>query len=590
MRRFVIGFFAIIGAGVTAIIVLAVVGRIIASLSVAPVASNTVLSLDLTAALPEAPSTDILARTLGAETPTMRDVLDALERGGNDSKVKGLFARLGDDNIGTAQAQELRDALAAFRAKGKFAIAYADTFGEFNSGTHAYYLAAAFDQIWLQPQGSLGLTGLASSTPFFRGTLDKLSIEPSFDHRSEFKTAMNEITEQHMTAPHREEADSLLRSVFAQIVHGIAADRHLSEADVRALIDRGPFLTQEAVDAHLVDRIGYRDQAEAEAKQRAGSGARLLSLANYLDRVGHPHRSGPTIALIYGTGLIQRGGSGGALAAGGFMGADTMTRAFNQASRDSAVKAILFRIDSPGGSAIASETIWQAVQRARGRGKPVIVSMGNVAGSGGYYVAAPADLIVAEPATLTGSIGVLAGKFVTTGFWDKLGVTWDSVDVGANADMFSTLRDFSPAEHQRFEAFLDATYQGFKDHVAAGRRLDPVKVEEVAKGRVWTGEQAQQRGLVDVLGGFDTALALAKKAAQVPADQDVTLKRFPPPESAAELLVRLLGGKSGDNGDDDTSSLAALRAGLSRLRLVVQQAELAALPPGSLAMPPGPLP
>jgi len=588
MRRFVIGFFAVVGAGVTAIVVLSLVARLIGSINVAPVAGSTVLTLNLTAALPAAPTTDPLARALGAETPTIRDVLDALDRADDDPRVKGLFAKLGDDNIGTAQAQELRDALAAFRAKGKFAIAYADTFGEFNTGTHAYYLASAFDQIWLQPQGMLGLTGLSTATPFFRGTLDKLSIDPSFDHRSEYKTAMNEITEQHMTPAHREEADALVQSVFGQIVRGIAEGRHLSESDVRALIDRGPFLTQEALAAHLVDHIGYRDEAEADARRRAGAGARLLSLSDYLDRAGHPHQSGPTIALIYGTGLIQRGGSGGGLTSGSFMGSNTLTRAFNQASRDSAVRAILFRIDSPGGSAVASETIWQAVQKARERGKPVIISMGNVAGSGGYYVAAPADKIVAEPATLTGSIGVLAGKFVTTGFWDKLGVTWDGDSAGANADMFSTLRNFTPAEHERFEAFLDATYQGFKDHVAAGRHLDAAKVEEIAKGRVWTGEQAKERGLVDELGGFDTALALAKEAAKIPADQDVTLKVFPPPETAGELIARLLSGKSGDQ--DDARTLAGLSATLARLKLLMQQVELANLPPGSLAMPPGPTP
>jgi len=585
MRRFIIGFFTVIGALVTLLVVLSAVAGLVGMLGRGSVASNTVLTLDLTSALPEAPVTDPIASALGPETPTLRDVLDALERGGDDPRVKGLFVRLGDEGIGTAQAQELHDALAQFRAKGKFAIAYADTFGEFNTGTHAYYLASAFDQIWLQPLGTLGLTGLMAATPFIRGTLDKLAIEPSFDHRSEYKTAMNEITERHMTAPHREEAEALVQSVYGQIVRGIAEGRHLSETGVRALIDRGPLLTQEALDAHLVDRVGYRDQAEDEAKERAGSDAKLISLVRYLGRAGHPHRSGPTIALIYGTGLILRGGSSdGLLASANTMGADTLRRAFDDASRDKAVRAILFRIDSPGGSAIASETIWQAVNRVHERGTPVIVSMGNVAGSGGYYVAAPADKIVAEPATLTGSIGVFAGKFVTTGLWDKLGITWDTVDAGTNADMFSSLQDFSPAEHERFEAFLDATYEGFKDRVARGRHLDLAKVEEVAKGRVWTGEEAKARGLVDELGGFNTALALAKEAAKIPAAQDVTLKLFPRPETASELIVRLLSGSDGDRDQADTQG--TLSAALEELRLALRQAQYATLPPGSLAMPP----
>jgi len=585
MRRFVIGFFAVIGVLVSLIVVLLIGVAIVAGPSAGPVADATVLSLNLNTAFPEGPPPDPLARALGEDKPTLRDLLDGLERAGNDDRVKGIYARLGDDDIGTAQVQEIRDAIAAFRAKGKFAVAYADTFGELSGGTHAYYLATAFDDIWLQPEGLVGLTGLTTATPFFRGTLDKLGVVPSFDHRSEYKTAMNEITEHGMTPAHREETEAIVQSVFTQIVHGIASGRGLQEAEVRALVDRGPLLTSEATQSHLIDHIGYRDQAEDAAKQRAGAGAKMLSLVQYLNRAGHPHISGPVVALIYGTGLIQRGASSSnPLVPTGIMGADTLVRGFDKAARDSSVKAILFRIDSPGGSAVASETIWQAVRQARKRGKPVIVSMGNVAGSGGYYVAAPADKIVAEPATLTGSIGVLAGKFITTGFWDKLGVSWDGVKAGENADMFTTLSDFSPAAHQRFEAFLDATYAGFKKHVAQGRGLDDAKVEEIAKGRVWTGQDAKARGLVDALGGFSTALQLAKQAAKIPEDQDVTLKIFPAPATTREMITRLLGG--GGDPDASAGNLGTLTSTLRELHSVLQQAEIASAPAGSVVMPP----
>jgi len=589
MRRLFVRIFATIGFIVTLFLSAVIALLLWVKPAAVPVPQTTVLTLNLDRALPDGPAGEGLSGLLGEAQPSLRDVLDALERATDDPRVKGLFVRVGGDQIGAAQVQELRDAIAAFRAKGKFAIAYADSFGEFGPGNHSYYLASACDRIWLQPQGLVGLTGLRAESPFFRGTLDKLEVVPSFDHRSEYKTAMNMITETGMTAAQREETEALLRSVFEQMVRAIARDRKLDEAKVREVIDRSPLLTQEAADAHIVDKVGYRDQAEAEARERAGSGAELLPSLAYLGRAGRPHRSGPVIALIYGTGLIQRGGGGGPFSGSGIMGADAVARAFDQSALDPEVKAILFRIDSPGGSVVASETIWRAVLRARERGKPVIVSMGDVAGSGGYYIAAPADKIVAEPATLTGSIGVVAGKFVTAGFWRLLGVSWGSVSMGANASMFSTLDEFTPAQHARFESFLDAVYADFKDRVAKGRKMDPAAVEAVAKGRVWTGDQAKERGLVDALGGFATALALAKEAAHVPADQDVTLRQVPPPETLTDVLARIA-SRGGDTEVEAETSPGTLERMAAQLRLAFRQLELASQPPGSVTMPPLPRP
>jgi protease IV len=583
MRRFIVGFFAVIGALVSVIIAALVALAIWGSPASTPVAEGTVLSLNLTEGLSDTAPREGLAALVGESKPTLRDVLDAIERAGNDARVKGVFARVGGDDIATAQVQELRDAIAALRAKGKFAIAYADTIGEFGAGTHAYYLAAGFDEIWLQPQGVVGLSGLRTEAPFFRGLLDKLGVMPSFGHREEYKTAMNTITERQMTPPHREETEALLRSVYGDIVRGIAKDRKLDEAQVRALVDRGLLLPDEAIEAHLIDHLGYRDEAEKAAKTRAGTGAELVTALHYLDRAGRPHEKGPIVALIYGTGLIQRGTSTpNPFSASGLLGADTVSRAFDKAAGDGEVKAILFRVDSPGGSAVASETIWRAVLRAHQSGKPVIVSMGAVAGSGGYYIAAPADKIVAEPATLTGSIGVLAGKFVLNGLWEKLGVGWGAIQEGANADMFSTLQDFSPPERQRFEAFLDAAYATFKDRVAQGRKLSADAVETVAKGRVWTGEDAKARGLVDELGGFSTALRLAKQAAKIAEDQDVTLKLYPRAETVGETFGRLLGRRP---QDEDTAGTDALTQRITQLRALISQMEFASQPAGAALMP-----
>ncbi len=588
MRRFVLGLFALIGI----VTVLAFIGVGVAvwriALSQPALPETIVLSAEFGRGLTEGAGQDSLSDLVFGSKETLRDVLDALERGGNDARVKGLYARLGGDTLGLATCQELRDAIRDFRAKGKFAIAFTDSFGEFGPATRPYYLATAFDEIWLQPLGSLGLVGLHSESTFFRGALDRLGIVPSFAHREEYKTAMNALTETAMTAPQREEIEDLLRATSGQIVRGIAGARQLPEAEVTALIDRGPFVASEAKAARLVDRIGYRDEAVTTAQKRAGSGAELVSLSRYLDGAGHPHTSGPTIALVYGTGLVTRGGrSSTPLLDNAELSAREVGRAFRQAFGDPEVRAILFRIDSPGGSAVASETIWREVARAREHGKPVIVSMGDVAGSGGYYIAAPADKIVAEPATLTGSIGVLAGKLVIGELLHKLGVTGDSAQRGANAAMFSVFEDFSPIGRQRLDAFLDEVYAGFKEHVAAGRHLSADQVEAAAKGRVWSGEEAKEKGLVDELGGYDVAFRLAKEAAKIPADKPFTLTVFPREKGTIE---RIYDRAFKPDRDRDTASPTAaqgieigMAAGIAKLLAGI---ETLVRDPGVLRMAP----
>jgi len=585
MRRVIVGFFAAVGF-LTVLFALAGV-LLIGGLKpkVTPLADNIILSVDLTHELAEGAHEDRLLRLLVGGEATLRDVLDAIETASGDPRVKGLVARVGEDGLGLGKIQELRDAIAAFRAKGKFALAFADSFGEFGPGTRPYYLATAFDEIWLQPMGNVGLIGLYAEVPFFKGTLDLLGIATQFDHREEFKTAMNSLTETKMTPPHREEVDALLASVSGQIIHGIAEARKLSEADVRGAIDRGPLLAEEARQAKLVDRLGYRDQVIADAHLRAGSGAELTSLTTYLDHAGRPHRDGSTIAVIYGTGLIQRtASSANPLSEANVMAANEITRAFRAAVRDAAVRAVIFRVDSPGGSVVASEAIWREVVFARERGKPVIVSMGDVAGSGGYYIAAPADKIVAEPATLTGSIGVLAGKFVLSDLLQKVGMSVDSAQIGANAAMYSSSSEFSARAHSRLEAFLDDTYKGFKDHVASGRRMTQEEVEDVAKGRVWSGEDAKARGLVDELGGRAVALRLAKEAARLAPDAAVKLTVFPREKETFEIVFDRLFGKDRDD-DLDSASSGSIEHSLRAIQPLLQHLQTLLDNSAALTMP-----
>jgi protease IV len=535
LNKFIMRLLAAIGGLVIIALALVMVCAVVMKKSVP---AKVILEADFEKHLVEYVPDDPLARIVSGKVPTVLGVVEALERASKDKRVVGLVARVGEAGLSLAEIQEIRDAVIAFRGSGKPAIAYAETFGEGSKGNGSYYLATAFDEIDLQPSGDVGLAGLMLESPFIRGTLDKVGLVPRMDHRSEYKNALNEITERKFTPAHREATEKIMDSAFGQIVKGIAQARKMSEPEVRALIDRGPFLGDEALKAKLVDKLVYRDAAYEEIKQKAGPHAKFLYLSKYLARAGGPYDEGTTVALIYGVGGVNRGKNGyNPMSQEVTMGADTMAAAFRAAADDKNVKAILFRIDSPGGSYVASDTIWRETVRAKKAGKPIIVSMGGVAGSGGYFVAMSADKIVAQPATLTGSIGVFAGKMITTNFWDKLGISWDEVHTSSNAMVFTGLQDYTPAQWKRFESWLDRVYDDFTTKVAQGRKLPKEKVQEIAKGRVWTGEDAKALGLVDELGGFPVALRLVREAIGLDADAKIHLKEFPRPKSPLETLL-----------------------------------------------------
>ncbi|MCP3137122.1 signal peptide peptidase SppA [Pyxidicoccus xibeiensis] len=557
MKRILVGTLAFIGA-MSVLFVVGLIGlMVLASASGPSVPSNLVLELDLESPLPEHVSDSSLAGAFGEDPATVRDVVDALEKAGTDSRVKSLVVRIGNPGS-PASAQELRDAVKAFRATGKKAVAYADSFGEVNNATLAYYVASAFDEVYIQPSGDLNVTGLTFETPFARDAFAKLGVTPRYHKRAEYKNAVNTYTEQGYNAPHREATERYTASLFGQVVRGIAEDRKLKEDEVRALIDRAPLLGQEAVDAKLVDGLRYRDEIYGALKKEAGDGAELLYVQKYLERAGRPHATGETIALVYGVGGVTRGKSqSNPLSGDQTMGADSVAAGLRKAAEDPRVKAILFRVDSPGGSYVASDTVRREVQRAREAGKPVIVTMGTYAASGGYFVAMDADKIVAQPGTLTGSIGVYAGKFVTADFWEKLGVNFETVSAGRNAAMYDSDADFTPEQEARAQATMDRIYADFTQRAANGRKMPVEKLREIARGRVWTGEDALANGLVDALGGYPKALALAKEAAKLPADARVHVEEYPRKKGTSEVLSELL-GQTGDNSEDDAASVSML--------------------------------
>jgi protease IV len=491
---------------------------------------QTLLELDLTEPLVAPEADDPIARLRARSRRLLRPTLRALHEAADDRHVVGLIAKVGGMwPWGTMQ--ELRRGVQTFAASGKPTLAWVETFGELGSrGMSAYVLATAFGELWLQPGGEIGLLGVGIETTFVRGTLDRLGIEPQFEQRYEYKNAADVLMRKEFTAAHREALERLAESVFGDAVETIADARGLSHDQVRELVNTGPRTASEAQAAGLVDRLGYRDQAYDAMRARTGGKSELLFADRWRPHrklAPPPHRRGH-VALVdvrgaIATGRTRRGPMGRQA------GSDTLSAQLRAAHDNDRARAVVMRVESPGGSAVASEVIWREVWRLREADKPVIVSMGDVAASGGYYIACPAEVIVALPATLTGSIGVLGGKLVVDSLLERLGISTGTVQQGAHALMYSARRSFSEDERARFAATVDAIYHDFVGKVADGRQRPVADIEAVARGRVWTGRDALEAGLVDELGGLRDAVRIARERASLPEDAPVLgAVRIPP--------------------------------------------------------------
>jgi len=507
------------------------------------VPNGCVLEFDLRSVPPETTGFDPLAIITGGRPMVLRDTVAAIHRAAEDPRVAGLIAHVQLRASPPAAVQELREAIAAFSAV-KPSLAWAETY----PGTMSYYLASAFGEVWMQPSGSLGLIGFASNAMFLRDALDKAGIEAQFVARGEYKSAANLFTEGGFTDAHREAVTRMLESLQEQVWQAVAESRKVDPGALDKWADQAPLLRDDAVASGLVDRIGFRDEAYARIAEMVGvedvsdpdvDAPPRLYLARYAgaarSRLAPPvpsvpgRRSKPTIAVITLDGAIVNGRGGPQFLPLGPspVGGDTIAAALRAAAADDAVSAIVLRVDSPGGSVTASETIWREVQRARERGKPVVASMGGVAASGGYYVSMAADAIVANPGTITGSIGVITVKLVVRDLKGRLGVGSDTVRTNANADAWSIDAPFTPEQRARREAEADLFYTDFVERAADGRKLSTEAVDDVARGRVWTGADALARGLVDELGGFRTAVRRAKILAGLDEDADIRIASYP---------------------------------------------------------------
>ena len=484
------------------------------------------LALDVDGDMPEEPSSG-LGGLFGSRPPSIRGLVEAVDRAAGDPAVKGLLLRVGSVDTGWARVQELRDALVRFRRSGKPSWAHLEF-----AGNQEYFLATGCAKVAASPTAMLDVSGLSAEVSFYKGALDKLGVEAQFEGVGKYKNAPNQFTEVGFTAPHREQMEALVGSLFEQYVRAIAEARGLSPQDVRAIVDRGPFHAPEAKEAGLVDELLYRDQVE----DRIPAAGRVSPSGYLRAGRGFGFDRRPKVALVHAVGEIVPGESQASPFGGSLAGSDTIVRGLRQASEDDGVRAIILRVDSPGGSGTASDAIWREVGVAR-RKKPVVVSMGDYAASGGYYIAMGADAIVAEPGTITGSIGVFSGKFSLRGLYAKLGVSQETVRRGKNATLFSGWEPWTDEERAKVRGLNVAFYETFVAKAAEGRKKTPQEIDAVAQGRVWTGEEALRAGLVDTLGGLDAAVAVARVRARIAKGQEVQMVVLPQRKGLLETLM-----------------------------------------------------
>ena len=532
--RFVIGFLLV----ATVISVGAMVLLYVVVAQEPSVPSHATLVLSPSGDLPEVLPDFALGR---GDELTVRGYVELVRKAKGDSRIAGILLKPGGLNSPFwAKIQELRGALEDFKTSGKYVHAWLEY-----GGDREYYLASAADKVYLLPSATLDLTGVASYEVFLRGTFDWIGTYPDFLHVGDYKTAVNTYLEKTFTPAHKEMSESLNRSQYQQLVRAIADARRKQESEVKTLIDQGPFQPVDALRLGLIDDVAYEDELDDLIPELAS--AHYVDAEDYAgvswEKTGVTRRS--KVAVINATGVINSGRSGFDPVNGAVVGSDSLVGYIREARADQSIKAIVLRVDSPGGSSTASDVIWRELSISRENRRPVIVSMSDLAASGGYYIALGGDAIVAQPGTLTGSIGVYTGKFVISGSLEKLGANIEATSSGKHAEIYSPDRRFTAEERTKIEESMQNVYDQFIERTAAARHMAPEKVDEVAQGRVWTGEQAKQLGLVDELGGLYTAIDLAKQRARIPADEEVDLVVFPPHRSFYEVLADQLSAPVG---------------------------------------------
>ena len=582
MRRFIVGLLATVGT--LTLIVIGGIAAFIASgpFSSKPLPQSMVLSIDLRNVPPESTSTNLLRGGLFGGSRGIVDAVQLLWQAADDPRVVGLFVDIGDESAGLARVQELRQAIAQFRGKGKFAIGFAESLG--SGGTHLadYYLASSLEQIWLQPSGGFSVAGIAVQTPFIKTGLDKLGVKVEGGKRYEYKSAPDTFMETGYTGPARANLQQLLDSLYGQFVGDVSRERHIEPAKLRQLIDAVPFDSERARQENLVDKVGYRSDALDEVAARFGKSRDLVSLSDYAADEARPKPRGEVVALVRVSGAIASGpGSDSPLDDDVVALAEDVVDALDQAARAKEVRAIVLRIDSPGGTYPAADAIADAVGRARSAGKPVIVSMGDVAASGGYLAAIRGDVIVAQPTTITASIGVFSIWPVASELLASLGIRVERLSIGTNAGMYSPFQVPTPAQSAAVSRELDTVYAEFTRQVGEARKLDGARLDAAARGRVLSGIDAKQAGLIDELGGLQLAVNIAKAKAGIDESRQVEIHHFPAESDRwQKVLERVLRLAGVDAAGPTIRAPREVRETLARFGIVAR--------PGNVRLPPLP--
>ena len=501
------------------------------------IADNSVLTLHVAGSLPDYVPYDPLRKLFGGTDQSLTNLIQQFKKAKVDKRIKIIILEIDMSGVGWGKSEEIRDAIADFRTSGKPVYA----FMEYGMNKE-YYIASACDKIYLAPPGELFINGLAADVMFFRGSLDKLGVYPDIFQIGKYKSVGDMFTRKDMSDAHKEFMNSLLDDLFNRYVDAIAKGRGKTSDQVRAIIDEAPYGSLKAKDAGLIDGVAYREELEKELKTKLGykeaDPLRIVKSSDYqnVEPESLGLNEGEKIAVIYATGDIGSGQSENSPGGSQSIGSDTLSKAIDDARADNSIKAIVIRVDSPGGSGLASDIIWHSVVAAKEK-KPVVISMSDVAASGGYYIACGASKIIAQPSTITGSIGVVAGKPVMKGFYDWIGLSNEYILRGKNAGMFRETEKFSDAERAKFEDWIKTTYYNdFVPKVANGRGKDAAYIDSVAQGRVWTGFQGKERGLVDEFGGLDRAVEVAKDLAKIPKDKGVHRVILPEPRTFIQEL------------------------------------------------------
>jgi len=538
------------------------------------VPENSVLVLSISGELPDYVPEEPLAKAFGIQQQqSFSSLLTQMRKAKVDGRIGAVMLDINFPGIGWGKADELREAIADLRTSGKPVYAYLEI------GTNReYYIATAAEKIFVAPPGDLYINGFAAEAMFYKGSLDKLGIEADvIQIGPKYKNAPDRYTKKEMSDGQREVINALLDEYFSRFTAAIAESRKKTTEDVKALIDAAPYTAVQAKKLGLIDEAFYREQVDNELKTRLGYKAddklRTIRGSQYReipsDSLGL--NKGERVAVIYASGAINVGRSSSGPVNGEMVGSDTIVKAVNDAANDKSIKAIVLRVDSPGGSALASDLMWYALENAKAK-KPVVVSMGDVAASGGYYIACNANKIVAEPSTVTGSIGVFIGKPVVKGFYDWLGVTNEYVMRGKNAGLFRETEKWTPDERAKMvEQTNSIYYDNFVPKVAKGRNKTAEEVNTLAQGRVWTGTQAKERGLVDEFGGLEKAIEIAKQLASLPADKDVRRVVFPAPQP---LLESIFGNETAADASEQKARAAILEAMPADVRRAFRYASL----------------